>query len=413
MRRALAILILAALAGCSTRERSNPLDPHNTTTGGKPAGFVAEAQNGQIFLTWSAAISPQGLEFQLYRQVEGQPDFTPLTQILPGTTTDYLDLGLTNGVTYRYRLYFVVAREISGAPAEDAATPSPVIPWVVDIDRGSLIRLTADGRQIAVEQPGFAGPTDCKVDRSTHLVWVADPGDGRVFIYSPALASGTSVRGLGDPSFIAVDPGLGSAWISAVQNDEVIHLLNSGFFGTPPSVGPIDAPLGLDVDPKNHEVWVCERRGNSVRHFSQSGVPVSTTFLSTPSRVAIDTTSGDAWVTSFESRQLFHLNVIGTPIDTISSFQGPVGVAVDETRGRVWVADPVAGQVIAFRRNGTEEFRVSGLPGARELAVEDLTGEAWVVMNATIARVSSTGTPVLFARGLQNPVAITIDRFGP
>ena len=413
MRRKLAILILALVAGCSTRERSNPLDPHNANTGGKPVGFVAQAENAQILLTWSAASSPQGLQFRLYRQVEGEPAFTPLTEVLPGTTTAYLDLGLINGVTYRYQLYFVVGQDVSGAPAEDAATPSPVIPWVVDIDRASLIRLTADGREIAVEEGGFAGPTDCKVDRSTHLVWVADPGSGRVFIYNPALAAGISVRGLGDPSFVAVDPGLGTAWISVVQGDEVVHLLSNGFFGAPPSLGPLDAPLGLDVDPKNHDVWICERRGNSVRHYTQSGTPVSTTFLSTPSRVAVDSLSGDAWVTSFETRQVFHLNVIGAPIDTIASFQGPVGVAIDELRGRIWVADPVAGQVVALRRNGTEEFRVSNLPGARELAVEDLSGEAWVVMNATIARISSTGTPVVFAHGLLNPVAITMDRFGP
>src|SRR5262249_54759299 len=146
-----------------------------------------------------------------------------------------------------------------------------------------LIRLTADGRQIAVEQPGFAGPTDCKVDRSTHLVWVTDPGSGRVFIYSPALATGNSIRGLGYPSFVAVDPGLGTAWISAVNNDEVLHLLVSGFFATPPSIGPIDAPLGLDVDPKNHDVWICERRSGLIRHYTQSGTSISTTFLSSPS----------------------------------------------------------------------------------------------------------------------------------
>ena len=412
MRRALALLSLL-LAGCSTRERLNPLDPQNAATGGRPPSFAALAENAQVFLTWSAGSSTQPLEYQLFRQAEGEADYQPLTAILPQSVSSYLDLGLVNGVTYRYRLYFVVGGQLSGAPSEDIATPSTVIPWVADDQTLSLYRMSADGRQPATQATGFAGPTDCRVDPISHVVWVADEGGGRVVVFNPGLGSGLSIRGLGDPTYLAVDAVRGTAWVSTVFGGEVFQLQPDGSFGTPASISPLQAPAGIDVDPADQSLWVCERRSNTVRHFDSLGNLLHATAVSAPLRVAVDTSNGEAWVSCFDTRQVVHLAASGAPVDTVSGFQGPLGIAVDEARGRIWVADPVAGQVVALRRNGSVEFRVSGLPGASALAVEDVSGEAWAVMTGTIARVSGTGATILFAKGLRDPVAITLDRFAP
>jgi DNA-binding beta-propeller fold protein YncE len=410
MRRALALLTLLLLAGCTTRERSNPLDPSNPGTAGRPAGFVALAGNAQVFLEWDLANPALGISYVLERQVEGSPDFLPLTPTLRPDVRTFLDLQVANGVTYRYRLHYLSAGTLS-APAEDAATPSRMIPWAVDVGRRSLLRLTADGRHITLEEPGFTDPAQVAVDPVLHNVWVVDPDAGRVVVYVPSLGARVNVSDFQDPEYVAVDPLSGSAWVSDFLGNTVRHLLPSGGPGTPSSLGVLNRPLGLDVDPHNGILWVCERQGNLVRRYAADGTPLGSAVLASPSRVAVDSSNGEAWVTSFNSRLLVHYAADGTPLDSVTAFQGPVGVRVDTYRARVWVTDPVAGQVIAFRRDGTEEFRTRGLPGAVELAVDPGSGEAWVALTGTVARIAPTGALILTTSGLSAPAGIALDRF--
>jgi DNA-binding beta-propeller fold protein YncE len=411
-RALLALLVIPALslAGCSNRERSNPLDPRNRATSGSPTGFTAVALSGQVLLSWNASPGPS---MQVFRRAEGEADFVPVSTVLPPRNTLFTDSNAPNDVTYQYRLHFIIDGIIVGPPATAEATPSRVVAWVVDAGRGSLIRLSADGREVASEEPGFGDPVHLAVDRARDLVWIADGDAGRVVIYVASLGIRVSVPGFRDPSVIAVDPGNGSAWISDFTDNVVRHVLSSGGPGTPASLTGLDGPLGVDVDAQSRVLWVCERRGSRVRRYSPDGLLLGTVSLGAPSRVATDSANAEAWITSFETGTLWHLSASLDTLHTIRSLQGPVGVAADPRRGRIWVADPVASQVIAFRRDGTEEFRVHGLAGARDLAVELASGDAWVTMTGTVARISPAGAVRTSARGLIAPAAVGLDRVGP
>lgn len=403
-------LAAALVTGCSSRERANPLDPANPNTAGRPAGFAAIALSGQVLLTWD----PTGaLSTQIFRRAEGEADFTALSPTLAPAQTLFTDTHAPDDVTYHYRLYFVTSRGLSGLPASADATPSRVIAWTADANRGSLIRLSADGREIAGEQPAFGQPAHLAVDRDRDLVWVTDFDGGRVVVYNPSFGSRVAVPGFVSPNVVAIDPADGSGWITDYDNDVARHVLPSGSPGTPSSIGGLDHPLGIDVDPRSHEVWVCERGANRVRRFRSDGVENGSVSVTSPSRVAVDSANGGAWITSFEGHQLVHVDAAMIVRHTLTTFRGPVGVAVDPRAGRIWVADPVAAQVAEFDRNGNELVRVSGLTDARDLTVERASGEAWVAMRGTVARISPGGAVLTTTRGLSAPVAVALDRLGP
>ncbi len=414
MRRALALLTLALIAGCTTRERANPLDPRNPSTGGRPAGFQALAEDGQVLLQWTPMDPRLVSGFLLERTPEGVNGFIQIGPIFRPSDGSFLDLAVLNGVTYHYRLSYTTIAGKQSPFAEDLASPSPVIPWVAEAGRRSLVRLTADGRHIALEEPGFDLPSNVAVDRARHNVWLVDNGAGQVVLYLPSIGARVSIPGFQDPGIAAVDRLSGDSWVSDYTAGLVRHLAQSGNPSTPPAVGgTLLGPLGVDVDPQSGVLWVCERIGGTVRRFKSDGTALGTTSLASPSRVSVDSANGEAWVSSFETGRVVHFEADGAAHDTIAGFHGPVGVAVDPYRSRVWVADPVAGEVVALHFDGSTEFRVGGLSGPVELAVETGSGEAWAVVTGAIVRISPPGSVVMVSSGLSDPASIALDRFGP
>src|SRR5262245_48336434 len=104
MGRLLALLIAALLtAGCSNRERLNPLDPANTSTRGAPQGFAAIAGDGLVELSWNA-LQPKDwvLGYRIFRRIESGT-FDRLAD-LPPNSSQYLDVGLANDVDYTYHI---------------------------------------------------------------------------------------------------------------------------------------------------------------------------------------------------------------------------------------------------------------------------------------------------------------------
>lgn len=129
MRRLLPLLILAGLAGCSSRERSNPFDPANPNTHGGPAGFAAFADDGRIDLKWQAVPGTSLSGFRLYRRTDAESAYRAITGLLPPTTTQVADVGLLNGLTHYYRLVYVFPDEGElNTVAEDLRHPVPLDP---------------------------------------------------------------------------------------------------------------------------------------------------------------------------------------------------------------------------------------------------------------------------------------------
>lgn len=409
MRRLAALLAVALALGCAERQRSNPFDPGNPDTRGRPAGFVAIAERDRVALRWHVSGVGAGVGYQLFRRAQGELSYKPLGSELPPNQPFYDDLGATPGVRFDYRLYYVLSGSLSGLPAEDYAVPGPRRVWCSDLSARTLHRLSADGHRIAATWTGFYGPTQLCFDGRNRRVWLSDTYDGQVVSVDPDGASRIRITGLTEPVTIAIDSLRDRMWVCDQARDAVFQYRLDGGPRTPGSLA-VDTPIGVALDPVDGTIWVCERGGNRMRRFTGTGTPIGALDLFAPSRVAVDSTTQDAWVTSFEGAAVYRITASGAIADTIA-FAGPIGIAVDARRGRIWVADAVAGAVVALHRSGVVQFRVSGLPRVRELVVELSTGECFATVPGarSVTRIAATGGVIGGAGGFTDPYGITIE----
>ncbi len=420
MRRVRTLLTLAPLlalglasAGCSERPRANPFDPRNTSTGGRPQAFAALAGSGLVRLGWRGVGTAGLVGYQLLRLDPGDSLYRDRFGPIGPQVDTLVDFSVQNRSTYSYRLYYVFASGPGSLYAEDVATPSPVQPWVVQVNPGSLLRLSADGRRTVSSAGGFSSPNRVAVNPATGHVWVANTFAGEVVVFDERGGLLRRIGGFGFPTAIAVDAGDGSAWVcDEGTQGEVRHLDEAGQpVGLNPTFGPLDTPTGVAADPRTRDVWVCERGANRLFKLDRDGYPLLPVprDVPGPSRAAVDSLTGEVWVTDFDGGRVFKFAPNGAPLDTVSGLAGALGVAVDHRRGLVWVAGGRANAVVALDRNGSPVARLDNVLGPRHLAVELGSGEAWVVDSADeLLRVAPSGALVLRRGGLAAPADVAL-----
>jgi hypothetical protein len=187
---ALALALVTAAASCSHRERANPLDAGNPDTGGAPQNFNAIAEANAVELSWLAQPELAIDGFQIFRLAPGDAAFQAITGVLPTSTSRFFDIRVAQGLEYQYRIHFVVRGEIAANWAQDVATPGPLVPWVVDPDRGRVLRLSPDGRDVALARTGFGSVSALAASPGHGPLWVADELAGTLYILDPGTFLG-------------------------------------------------------------------------------------------------------------------------------------------------------------------------------------------------------------------------------
>ena len=411
--RLLTLAVLAALAaGCAGRDRANPLDPANPSTGGRPVGFASLAGYAIVTLTWTPqpALSIDG--FRVLRLAPGDSLWRPLGPVSPATQQGALDLTVSNGATYRYRLYYVIRGALANLPAEDQATPGPLRPWVADAGAGQLDQLTPDGRHVVSSATDAGGLQSLAVDPSTSRVWTSASLDGMVTVREPGGLFPVLITGLSQPFTLAVSPLDHGAWVCELGGS-LAHLAPDGSRLAPGEIPNLGLPTGVAVSPHDYSVWLCENGGNSVRHYDSSGGKNGVVPLPLPSRVAVDSVSGRALVTSFNSGRVWLLSATTAAVtDSSSAASGPIGIAVDPRRGHVWVADALGNRVLVLDSATLAVLlTVPGISEPRDVDVDLATGEAWVVARGTeeILRLSPTGQVLQRLGGFSDLAEVRLD----
>ncbi len=415
MRARLALLAALALAllldSCSGRERSNPLDAANPTSGGAPQGFNAIAGFVSARIVWTPRPDLAIDGFRLYRKAPFDADFVPLAGLQPPSSSTYFDGGLIDGLDYRYRLYFVTQGALSARYAEDVATPGRLRAWTADAAGGRLIQLSPDARDVISVRDGFGAVYSLAVTPDHGPLWIPDNLSGAIRIVDPVNFTAVTVNGFAQQPFTtALDPLDGSAWVCDLTG-QVVHLSPSGA-PAGRSLPLLLQPAGIATDADSGEVWVTELAGNRVRRYLRDGTPNGARAISSPSRVATDSLTGDGWVTSFTTGRVWRIRQDLLELDSLR-LQGPIGVALDWRRRTAWVADALAKELVAIDMDTRAvRFRISGFGEPRDVAVDLDRGEAWVVDRTagTVYRVSPTGTLLGAASGLGNPHEVRLDR---
>ena len=109
----------AGTSGSSNEAKATPVAPPAVPPA--PANLGAAAGDQRVVLTWAA--STGAASYNLYRGTSaGGESATPVKTLITGTT--YTDMGLTNGVTYFYKVAALNNAGTSGASNEASAAPS-------------------------------------------------------------------------------------------------------------------------------------------------------------------------------------------------------------------------------------------------------------------------------------------------
>jgi hypothetical protein len=126
-----------------------------------PTSLAATAGNAQVSLSWSPTNGASG-----YRVLRGTTSGGPYTSMATGVlTTNYLDTGLTNGVTYRYIVRAQNALGESAASNEAQAAPSVTAP-AAPAAPTSLVA-TAGRRKITLTWTASTGAVSYRVKRTS------------------------------------------------------------------------------------------------------------------------------------------------------------------------------------------------------------------------------------------------------
>jgi DNA-binding beta-propeller fold protein YncE len=407
----LALFALATLASCSSRERSNPLDSQNPRSGGAPEGFNAIAGFVSARIVWSPRPDLAIDGFRLYRKAPFDNDYLPLGSLFPPTSGAYFDGGLSDGLDYRYRLYYVIQGTNSTRYAEDVVTAGRVRAWTTDPAGGRLIQLAPDARDIVQVRDGYGENYSIAVTPDLGPLWMSEDFTGKVRVRDPQLFTGPDITGFANRPFtIALDPQDHTAWVCDLDG-KVVHLTPLGL-SAGPSLTLLNQPSGVATDAENGDVWVTDLAGNLVRHYQRDSTPVGARPIASPSRVAVDSLTHEAWVTSFTSGWVWRVRADMVVLDSLR-LDGPIGLALDWRRRTAWIGDARGNELVGIDMDTRAvRFRVAGLGDPRDAAVDLDRGEGWVVGRTAgmIYRFSPTGTLLGSVGGLGNPHEVRLDR---
>jgi hypothetical protein len=379
------LMLLAGIAACSGRERTNPFDPSNPRTGGEPRAASAVAACRRVDLQWDAQGMRDVSGFRLYRALgAGVESLLTVTPLAPQTRS-YGDTGLVNGERYRYTVE-VLFGATAARCAPVFARPGAALVWCADPCGFGLQRLAPDAG--AVWESGVYGTMvyDVDIDAIGHRVFAADPGDpGGIWVQAS--------DGGGVPAVLA-SPGA-----TAVSWSDASRALAVGAFYRNTATWMTDAGVVLHAlrftGAKRFFPEALAFRDSSCTWIALSDslgvegrvlrVDIAAARIDTiagafvrPVAIADDAGRG-CWVAD-RGGAVFY---VGDDLNAMASgpgaFEEPTDLATDGA-GRCWVADRGAGALVRVDRGAMSDLRVEGLAGAHGVACDPVSGELWVTL---------------------------------
>lgn len=422
---ALAAAVILLLAGCTTRDRSNPLDPRNSHTGGSIPGFNALAGDSVVELRWVPLLQSgvQGYRIQRWRPGEpprllGSADYAPYVVVTEDRT-------VANDSTYVYRLIAHFTSGDSAVSPPDSATPGARRVVALAADVVSLAGFTPDLRDFLYTREGGISFEDMELDRRSATLWVlADAVTGGVLrrfaLNGVPLDEGALIPRATD---VSVAGNRGIAWV-ALPDDGVV----AGFAGS--ASGPIEVnriqvpghPGVVEAGTVDPSVWVGTQEGNVYRADpnapSDRMIVGAWSFGAPIGPIAMDEAVGAAWVIVKGDQEFHDLYRIteadSTAVLVRSGLDNVVDLATDPATGDLWVSErgvprEGTGALLRLTREGAEQSRLGSLePYGLEVDLKD--GSCWMaeLRSNRILRVARNGVLLQVSRTLPIPFEVRV-----
>ena len=421
MSRAARLLILAAvcLGGCTTRERSNPLDPRNAQTQGSLVGFNAIGADHIVELRWPS-LGVRGITgYRVQRWVPGgAPQSLGTADYNPAAIAGE-DSSVVNDSTYVYRLVAHLALGDSVVSAPDTVTPGRREIYVLAAGGPSFLRLSPDGRDVLYELPAQESYVDMELDRKSGLVWLAAESGGFVIRRTPDGATVGAEIDVVAPGDLSVSSNRGIGWVVSLAAGSV------GSYGPnlddpapQRTITGVLNPQIVEAGTNDPTVWIGNESGQVLRYRAQDLVLTYTWSLGQgPIRaIALDEAVGGAWVATREAvGSLYYLNPADSSATLIrSSVLNAADLAVDPASGDLWMSERGtpglgAGRLSLISRAGVTLATVTGLE-PYGIDIDPGTGSCWVtdLRSNRVLEISPSGATLRSSPLLQTPYAVRV-----
>lgn len=406
------VLILVLLTtGCANRDRSNPLDPKNPTTGGSPTVSNLFSIQDTTFIEWFPLTLADVTGYNVYRKTGDQSNFS-LFASLPLEQSAVKDTTVEFGVNYAYEVSAVGQGFESARSVPIEIEPGPTYTWVADNLNRRLLKLTHDSRHVIESVGGFFEILDIEPNPNTGEVWVLDilnsiAGDA-VKVSADGQNVGPVVNFI-SPADMSLDANSGSVWVADSRDKVVAKVDSSGnrLF----SIREFANPIFLSVDERTGACWVADNELNRVTRISSDGTQIFSPNIEFNGirALVVNSTDGSIWIA--EQNRVLKLNQNGEQEFELSTqFNLAYRAAVNENTGEIWVIDLSASTVSKFSASGEKVFEVGGFFFPRDLDV-NLFDNACLVAdteNNRVVRLSSQGQIISTFERLGFPDALGV-----
>ncbi len=422
MIRGVRLFVLAVLliGGCTTRERSNPLDPRNTETQGGLAGFNAIAADRIVEFRWRV-LSVEGVLG--YRVQRWTPGGVPLDL----GTTDYHpdaiageDSTVANDSTYVYRLIAHLASGDSAVSPPDTVTPGTRHIFVLEAGVPAFSRLTPDARDLLFQRVANESYLDMELDRKTGLLWLSAQGDGSVLRKAEDGATLGVVIPVGSPADLSVSSNRDIGWVVSIADAGVLSFgPNLDDPAIQRAIYSLGHPRVVEAGTADPSLWVGNEEGTVFRFRSQDLGQTNEWALGAGliRALALDEAMGTAWAVTRAGAvgSLYYLDPRDSSATLVrSNLENVADIAVDPLSGDLWISergvpDQGSGRLSLITRSGTtlaavpsiEPYGIDVDPVDRSCYVTDLRSNR-------VLQFDRSGSLLRASTLLQTPYAVRV-----
>ncbi len=380
----LPVALLAVLAGqaCTDRPRSNPLDPRNPVTHGRPPAPRVVTGSGVAVLAWEPLDLGSLDGYRVERSDDGGP-FAPLgAGNLPVSQLTLRDSPLESGGRYFYRL--VVLADDREIPSDSVRVrEGPGSTWYLGESRLLCVSSRLGTGIDTVATLSWAASIDASADGTA---WVGDFGAGLLLYVDSDPSVAATVAYQGYPVGITTVETSSSCWVADSWSVELVQVAPGGVLirrSLP------NYPYSLSWSSHDGSVWVGHVDGVS-RYGSAGTYQTTYSAFETPYRVSVSPIDGACWVLDGTERTVVRLSADSGPPIAAGSFEDPCDLNAETPDGCCWIADCGSDQLYLVDVDGTVEG-VWSVPGIWSVSACRSVDVAWVVCDDGLVRIGRDG----------------------
>lgn len=371
------LIIGLLLANCSDRDRSNPLDPKNPETEGRPVGVRIYSEFNRIYLNWNVIRLNNLAGYNIYRKTALDTAFIHRARCEP-ESWEYIDYDVKYETQYTYQIT-AVGEDFESPPSDSVSiVPGPTIIWATDADNQRIIKISHDGIHTIRNSSVVGFPWDIELTGRGDSYWYSDLFYGNIY---------------------------------RVQDSELDrYVSNTGY----------PDPVDIEFDYRRNVLWGANENGSIIRIspvMVDSMQEIEDVEIISPASVSVSDVDGDCWVADPGSEQVYRIDASGQLIKVLQEkFNNPTDIVYNDGDHTVWVADSSRVLHLSFEGDYFDEIAFSFV-NATKLSVNPESGDIWVidhgaqVGDAKILRFDAQRNLMTEVTGFTAPLNLTVNLY--